>query len=119
MNLMAHFNYRLAIAERKGYAREVSFNIDPLAGVPLPSLVASSPATGGKETGRSPLTGKSADVRASRMQLHRSNRNPRYFTAEARRLKQESNERYRIRRKELRMAKARLVQQAFALEGES
>lgn len=77
MNLMTHFRYRLAIASQKGYAKSVSFNIDPnVAGAPLPTQVASTPAIGGKETGRPPFTrrfvsGPGMAARAERAQQRR------------------------------------------------
>ena len=63
MTLTAFFQYRLSIAQQKGYAKAIQFEIDPLAGAPLPTQVRShASAVGGKETGR-PLK-----------QVHRTNR---------------------------------------------
>ena len=53
MTLTAFFQYRLSIAQQKGYAKAIQFEIDPLAGAPLPTQVRShASAVGGKETGR-------------------------------------------------------------------
>lgn len=119
MNLMAHFNYRFAIAERKGYAKAVSFNIDPsLAGAPLPmhAREARSHGVEGERSERSPLTGKSRDVRAARMQAHRANRRAFEELKPSERRKQRYNAEWWRKKK---AAKASLKQQAFALEGES
>ena len=101
LSLTAFFNVRLAIAERKGYARCVEFQIDPLGTAPPLIPRFSSETLVGKE--------RPASSTKYHPQLHRTNRVGRYLTAEARRLKQESNERYRARRRALRMAQAQLV----------
>ena len=88
MNLRQSFNLACALqldrVKSFGYRRAVEFHTS-LAGAPF---VPASPRAGSLEeekVGRSPLTGKSDEARAARMQLLRTNRNilraPRYYRA--------------------------------------
>jgi hypothetical protein len=83
MTLMAHFQYRLAIASQKGYARSIAFNIDPsLAGAPFipASPRAGSLSVGGKGTER-PLMSRRVlveDCELTEAQLRKRQKNLRY-----------------------------------------
>ena len=114
MTLMAHFQYRLAIASQKGYARAIAFNIDPsLAGAPLPIHAREARSHGVRgERSERPLMSRRVlveDCELTEEQLRKRQKNLRYRAKVAKRRSPEF----------FRQAKAQLTQQAFALEGES
>ena len=88
MTLTAFFQYRLSIAQQKGYPKAIQFEIDPLAGAPLPTQAPVCPTINEGERSGRPLkrrfvSGPGMTARAQRAsdkaRQARKRRSPEFF----------------------------------------